>query len=53
MTNARTDHWENVYTTKADDSVSWFEQSPLCYPFSLLNAVSRLEPRSTHFAEMV
>ncbi len=28
MTDARTDHWENVYTTKADDSVSWFEQSP-------------------------
>ncbi len=30
MTDARTDHWENVYTTKADDSVSWFEQSPAC-----------------------
>ena len=28
MTSMRTDHWENVYTTKADDSVSWFEQSP-------------------------
>lgn len=28
MTNTRTDHWENVYATKADDSVSWFEQSP-------------------------
>ncbi len=28
MTDTRTDHWENVYTTKADDSVSWFEQSP-------------------------
>lgn len=28
MTDVRTDHWENVYTTKADDSVSWFEQSP-------------------------
>lgn len=28
MTNTRTDHWENVYATKADDSVSWFEHSP-------------------------
>lgn len=28
MTDKRTDHWENVYTTKADDSVSWFEESP-------------------------
>ena len=28
MTDVRADHWENVYTTKADDSVSWFELSP-------------------------
>lgn len=28
MTTERTDHWQNVYTTKADDDVSWFEPSP-------------------------
>lgn len=28
MTEARPAHWDKVYTTKADDSVSWFEQSP-------------------------
>lgn len=28
MTGTRTDHWQSVYTTKTDDSVSWFEQSP-------------------------
>lgn len=28
MTGARPAHWDKVYTTKADDSVSWFEQSP-------------------------
>ena len=28
MTDGLIYHWENVYTTKADDSVSWFEQSP-------------------------
>lgn len=21
-------HWENVYTTKAKDEVSWFQESP-------------------------
>ncbi|MDE8650645.1 class I SAM-dependent methyltransferase [Novosphingobium sp. H3SJ31-1] len=24
----RQSHWENVYTAKADDSVSWFEETP-------------------------
>ncbi len=28
MTDDRKSHWEDVYTTKADDSVSWFEDSP-------------------------
>lgn len=28
MTKTRADHWQNVYATKADDSVSWFEPSP-------------------------
>ncbi len=28
MTDSRADHWQNVYTTNADESVSWFEQSP-------------------------
>lgn len=28
MTDTRTGHWQSVYTTKADDSVSWFEPSP-------------------------
>lgn len=28
MTETRPGHWDHVYTTKADDSVSWFEQSP-------------------------
>jgi SAM-dependent methyltransferase len=28
MTDTRADHWETVYTTKPDDRVSWFEQSP-------------------------
>ncbi|MCL6249769.1 class I SAM-dependent methyltransferase [Altererythrobacter sp. KTW20L] len=28
MTEDRKSHWEDVYTTKADDSVSWFEDSP-------------------------
>ena len=28
MTEQRTCHWQNVYSTKADDGVSWFEQSP-------------------------
>jgi trans-aconitate methyltransferase len=27
-TSQRHAHWENVYTTKAEDEVSWFEQSP-------------------------
>ncbi len=26
MMETRPDHWGNVYTTKADDSVSWVEQ---------------------------
>jgi SAM-dependent methyltransferase len=29
MRDKRTEHWENVYTSKADDSVSWFEPSPV------------------------
>lgn len=28
MTERRTSHWQNVYATKGDDGVSWFEQSP-------------------------
>lgn len=28
MNDTRADHWEAVYNTKADDSVSWFEESP-------------------------
>lgn len=28
MTTERQLHWENVYSTKPDDSVSWFEDSP-------------------------
>ena len=28
MTETRTGHWDDVYTAKADDSVSWFEASP-------------------------
>lgn len=28
MTDARTDHWQTVYSTKPDDGVSWFEPSP-------------------------
>ncbi len=28
MIETRAGHWDNVYTTKADDSVSWFEPSP-------------------------
>lgn len=28
MANDRKAHWEQVYTTKADDSVSWFEENP-------------------------
>jgi SAM-dependent methyltransferase len=26
--NERQDHWENVYTTKDEKAVSWFEESP-------------------------
>lgn len=29
MSDVRTQHWDNVYAHKADDSVSWFEPSPL------------------------
>jgi len=25
---SRKDHWETVYTTKAENEVSWFEDSP-------------------------
>lgn len=28
MIDARTDHWQTVYSTKPDDGVSWFEPSP-------------------------
>jgi SAM-dependent methyltransferase len=28
MTDTRTGHWQSVYKTKVEDSVSWFEQSP-------------------------
>jgi ubiquinone/menaquinone biosynthesis C-methylase UbiE len=29
MTDAnRKDHWENVYTTKGESDVSWFQQDP-------------------------
>ncbi len=28
MTDTLTNHWDHVYATKADDSVSWFEPSP-------------------------
>ena len=28
MTDARQSHWENVYTTKGEQEVSWFEESP-------------------------
>ena len=27
-TSERQSHWENVYTTKAENEVSWFEESP-------------------------
>ncbi len=37
MTDTRADHWENVYTTKPDDSVSWFEQSP-AFSLELIDA---------------
>lgn len=28
MGNSRRTHWENVYTTKGENEVSWFQQSP-------------------------
>lgn len=28
MTTPRQGHWQQVYTTKAEDAVSWFEESP-------------------------
>lgn len=28
MSSNRSSHWEGVYTTKAEDAVSWFEESP-------------------------
>jgi len=28
MSNPSKDHWEHVYTTKAADAVSWFQQEP-------------------------
>src|SRR5690242_7456465 len=28
MGNSRQAHWENVYTTKGENEVSWFQQSP-------------------------
>src|ERR1700751_5940183 len=28
---ARQDHWENVFTTKNERGVSWFEESPKIY----------------------
>lgn len=37
MTGTRTDPWQSVYTTKTDDSVSWFEQSPNA-PLELIKA---------------
>lgn len=37
------DHWEAVYTTKAPDSVSWFQATPK----TSLAALSRMAPLST------
>jgi SAM-dependent methyltransferase len=37
MADDRKAHWEDVYTSKADDSVSWFEDSP-AYSVSLIEA---------------
>ncbi len=28
MSTARTEHWESVYTTKGEQDVSWFQESP-------------------------
>lgn len=37
MTDDRKEHWEQVYTTKSDDSLSWFEESP-AFSVSLVEA---------------
>lgn len=39
MADDRKSHWEQVYTTKADDSVSWFEESP-AFSVALIEAAS-------------
>lgn len=39
MADASSDHWNNVYATKADDSVSWFEQSP-SFSLALIEAAA-------------
>ncbi len=39
MSDDRKAHWEGVYTTKADDSVSWFEESP-AFSVSLIEAAN-------------
>lgn len=39
--NDRTQHWEDVYTAKADTSVSWFEDSPRLSVDLILAATSK------------
>ena len=39
MDDDRQSHWENVYTTKADRSVSWFEDSP-AFSVALIEAAA-------------
>src|SRR5260370_16538007 len=37
-------HWENVYTTKGENEVSWFQESPA--PSLELMDLARLTPKS-------
>lgn len=41
----RRDHWENIYSTKGENEVSWFEKNPA--PSLELIGLARLTPDST------
>jgi 2-polyprenyl-3-methyl-5-hydroxy-6-metoxy-1,4-benzoquinol methylase len=41
---SRRDHWENIYATKGEDEVSWFQENPT--PSLELIALTGVTPRS-------
>ncbi len=44
MSNERTSHWDNIYGTKADEQVSWFQERP--EPSLTLLALAGAKPSS-------